>query len=164
MNGFDAVLLGVLVVFGVIGALRGMVREVLSLATWILSCVIAWFLAGSLEGRFEGVTETFELRMVLAFVTLFAVVFVLSTVAAYFINKIITSRRTLRLPNTLLGSVMGVTRGGVVIVIVFLLAGLTAIPQKSWWRAALLTPFFQNVALFVGDYLPSDVIRHIRYD
>lgn len=164
MNGFDAVLFGVLVVFGAIGALRGLVREVLSLATWVLSCVIAWFFADSLEGRFEGVTETFELRMVLAFVTLFAVVFVFNTVAAYFINKVITSRRTLKLPNTLIGGVMGVARGGVVIVIVFLLAGLTAIPQKSWWRTALLAPFFQNTALFVGDYLPSDVIRHIRYN
>lgn len=164
MNGFDAILLGVMVMFGVIGALRGLVRELLSLATWILSCVIAWFFADRLEGRFEGATETFELRMVLAFVVLFAIVFVLSTIAAYFINKSITSRQKLKLPNTMMGGFMGVARGGVVIVIVFLLAGLTAIPQQAWWRTAMLASIFQEISLFVGDYLPSDVARHIRYD
>lgn len=164
MNTFDFVMVAVLLVFGIIGAFRGLIREVLSLVTWILSCVVAWLFAGSLEGRFEGMTASYELRMVVAFLVLFSIVFLICSVAAFFLNRSIAERRAVKLPNTLLGSVMGVTRATVVIVIVFLLAGLTAIPQQSWWRGAALAPLFQTAALFVTDYLPSDVARHIRYD
>ena len=164
MNSFDFIMAVVIVVFGIIGALRGLIREVLSLVTWILSCVIAWIFAGHLEGRFEGVTESYELRMVAAFLVLFSIVFLVCSIAAFFLNKSIAHRRSVKLPNTMLGAVMGSARAAVVIVIAFLLAGLTAIPQQSWWRDAALAPLFQSAALFVSDYLPRDVARHIRYD
>ena len=164
MNTLDFVIVVVLLVFGIIGALRGLIREVLSLVTWILSCAIAWIFAGNFEGRFEGLTASYELRMVAAFLVLFAIVFLICSTAAFFLNRSLAHRRSVKLPNTILGAAMGAMRAAVVIVIVYLLAGLTPIPKESWWRGAGLTPVFESTALFVADYLPRDVSRHIRYD
>ncbi len=163
MNTFDLLLIVVLLGFGVIGALRGFVREVMSLVTWALSGVIAWIFADRAARIFEGAISDPELRMVSAFIVLFVATFILGVIATYFAHRILTSRRFFRLPNTVLGGTMGVARGMVVILIVFLLAGITSLPQRPWWRGASLAPYFERIALYVGTYLPRDVARHIRY-
>ncbi|MCH6582848.1 MAG: hypothetical protein IH808_07480 [Proteobacteria bacterium] len=62
-----------------------------------------------------------------------------------------------------LGGLAGAAVGVAVVVVVFLLAGLTSLPSNGWWRHAYLTPFFESIASFVVDFLPSDIARHIRY-
>ena len=163
MNSFDFLLILVIMAFTAIGALRGMVREVLSLVTWILSCLVAWLFAGDIEGLFTDMIANPELRLVAAFIVLFVLVFIIGTVAAFIIHRIIATKRAFRMPNLVFGGAIGFSRGIVVVVIVFLLAGITSIPQRPWWREAALAPFFQRFALFVGEYLPKDVARHIRY-
>ncbi len=163
MNSFDFLLILVMLAFTAIGALRGMVREVLSLVTWILSGLIAWLFAGSIESLFSDMIANSELRLVAAFVVLFVLVFIVGTVVTFTVHKMIVARRAFRIPNLVFGGMIGLARGMVVVVIVFLLAGITSVPQRPWWREAALAPFFQKFALFVGEYLPKDVARHIRY-
>src|SRR5581483_7627444 len=58
---------------------------------------------------------------------------------------------------------VGVLRGGIIILIVFLVAGITSLPQRPWWRESLLAPYFQKVAVVVSAYIPRDIARHIRF-
>ena len=163
MNGFDFVLLLVLVTFGVLGALRGFVRESMSLINWIAASVIAWLLARTVAAWFGNVFVQPELRVVAAFVSVFAVVFTIGLITTYFLHRLAIARRSTRISNTVLGSVMGVVRGVFVIVLVVLLAGLTTMPQRSWWRSAFLAPYTERMALVVASFLPTDIARHIRY-
>lgn len=163
MNGFDVILLMVLVTFGVLGALRGFVREVMSFVNWITATVVAWLLADTVAMFFKSVFVQPELRLVAAFIVVFSVVFVGGLVITYFLHRLAIARRTVRISNTVLGSVMGVMRGVLAIIIVVLLAGLTTLPQRSWWRAAFLVPYTERMALVVSTFLPKDIARHIRY-
>jgi membrane protein required for colicin V production len=73
------------------------------------------------------------------------------------------SMPALKASNRVLGGFIGVCAGVAVVVLAFLLAGLTSLPQDSWWRHSTLAPFFESFAAFIGDFLPADIARHIRY-
>lgn len=163
MNAFDYIMIAVLVAFTLTGALRGFVLEVLSLILWPVSAFIAWLFAEPVASWFARFINEPQLRMVAAFIVVFLVVFLVGTVVVYFVNRMLPLRGALRTPNVVLGGVVGLLRGGIILVIVFLVAGITALPKRTWWQESLLAPYFQRVAVSVKDYLPQDVARHIRY-
>jgi membrane protein required for colicin V production len=163
MNGFDLLLAAVLVVFATIGAWRGFVREILALLTWVVSVAVAWWSAGMVSEHLAGFSDDPGLRHALAFALVFVAVFIAGTVVSLFVNRFVLGKRAFRLPNTVLGGLLGATRGVVIVVIAFMVAGLTPLPQRSWWRESTLAPYFERLALATGGYIPRDVARHIRY-
>jgi len=163
MNAFDLVILAVLIVFALLGAWRGLVSEVIAILQWVAAGVIAWFFAGSLSEIFQRFVGEPALRKLLAFILIFLVVFALGVVVSWLIRKSLPAKRGFRIVNAILGGMFGAARGALAILIVFLAAGLTTYPQRSWWRESSLAPFFERSALYVGGYLPDDIARHIRY-
>ncbi len=163
MNAFDIVLLLVLSVFAGIGVLRGFVRTTLFLANWVVASVVAWFLSTSVSDALEKAIDEPMVRMLVAFVVTFLVAFLVGLVTTSFLHKLVESTTILKFSNRLLGGLAGAAVGVAVVVVVFLLAGLTSLPSNGWWRHAYLTPFFESIASFVVDFLPSDIARHIRY-
>jgi membrane protein required for colicin V production len=163
VNAFDILLIVILAASAVFGAWRGFVREVLSLLAWVLAAVVAWMFADDFGGFFTSLSGEPALRQALAFVLLFVGVLVAGAVVSYLVHRALVKGEFARWPNRVLGALFGLGRGVLIVTIAFLLAGLTAVPQQSWWRQAVLSPYFEQVAMFVSGYLPSDVARHIRY-
>jgi membrane protein required for colicin V production len=163
MNLFDVVLIMVLVAFVAVGALRGMVREIMSFVTWVAATVVGWLFASEVEGYFKNVFGEYALRMVVAFMVLFAATWVLGFVIGMLAQRFVAGRRGLNLPNLLVGGIIGLARGVILIVIAFLFAGITSVPQRSWWRESAVAPHFESLARRAAGYLPQDVARHIRY-
>ena len=62
-----------------------------------------------------------------------------------------------------LGVLFGVARGVVIVAILVLLAGLTALPRDPWWGGSSLLPQFQQIALWIRGFLPPDIAAQIRY-
>jgi membrane protein required for colicin V production len=163
MNSFDVVLILVLISFIAVGVLRGMVRELMSFVTWIAATAVGWLFAAEVEGQFKSVSGEYALRMVLAFVALFAATWLVGLLVGLLLRRFVASRRGLTLPNLVVGGVFGLARGVILIVIAFLFAGITSIPQRSWWRESMVAPYFVTMARLAAEYLPPDVARHIRY-
>ena len=163
MNNFDLIILAVMLVFTAVGAWRGLVREIITVLTWVLSCLLAWLFAGRLSGIFKGMMDDPALRQLLAFVLIFIAVFVLGMVASWLIHKHLPSKRGFRIANRALGGLVGAARGGVIVIAVFLVAGLTSFPQRPWWREASFAPYFERAAVYAAGYMPRDVARNIRY-
>ncbi len=163
MNSFDLLIFVVVAIFAAIGAWRGMMREVISLLTWALSCVLAWFYAAPVSQLFRGIIEDIALRQLFAFVLIFVAVFVLGLVGSWLLHKYFPLRRHFRLVNNALGGLVGVARGAVIVIAVFLVAGLTSVPQRDWWRDSAFSPFFERAAVYVAGYIPRDIARHLRY-
>lgn len=163
MNGFDLLILGIVFLFAAIGMWRGMMREVISLLTWVLSCVLAWIYAAPVSLWFRGMIEDAALRQLFAFVLIFVAVFVLGLVGSWLLHKYFPLRRHFRRVNNALGGLVGVARGAVIVIAVFLVAGLTSVPQRDWWRDSAFSPFFERAAVYVANYIPRDIARHIRY-
>ena len=163
MSGFDIVIGFIVVLFVVIGTWRGFVREVMSLVTWILACVVGWFFADTISGWFGDLIHDQALQLVAGFLALFIIVYIIGTIAGFVAHKLISTKQALKISNHVLGACTGIARGVVMLVIVFLLAGLTTIPQRDWWRGSFFAPYFQSLALAASRFLPSDIARHIRY-
>jgi membrane protein required for colicin V production len=51
----------------------------------------------------------------------------------------------------------------VVVSILILLAGLTPFPGDSWWTESRLIPYFQEMAIWMKAYLPTDIAANFNY-
>ena len=163
LNAFDYVMIVVLVAFTVTGAIRGFVLEVLSLVLWPVTAFVAWVFADQVAPMFKSLIGEPALRTVAAFVLVFLVVFIVGTIVVYVVHRALPLRGMLRRPNAVLGALVGLLRGAIIIVIVFLVAGITSLPQRPWWRESFLAPQFQKVALAVSGFMPRDIARHIKF-
>ena len=163
MNGFDLIILATLALFAAFGAWRGLLGEAVSLLTWVLAVALGWIFAAPVSRLFDDAVADEVLRQLLAFVAIFAAVFTLGAVAAFLLRKSFARRGTLRIANIALGGAVGAARGAVIIIAAFLVAGLTPIPERGWWRESAVAPVFEHMALYVARYIPRDIARHIRY-
>lgn len=163
MNGFDVVLLAVLVVCGVLGAFNGLVRAAMGLCVWVLAGLVAWLFSEPVAAALKGSIAEPTARLLTGFVIVFVLVLVGGTLVGRMIHRLVEAAPVLKLSNRVLGALAGVAGGVTLVIVVFVLAGLTSVPQQRWWRHSSLAPYFQSMAVFVGEYLPSDIARHIRY-
>jgi len=163
VNFFDIGLLAMVAIFASIGAWRGFVREVMALVTWTLAILFAWLFAPDLAGSFEGMTRDPAMQQVLSFIAIFVGIFIVGSIISLVINRLVLKKEALKVPNILMGGLLGILRGVVVIVIAFMLAGLTPLPRSDWWRSSRLAPHFERLAIAASAYIPRDIARHIRY-
>jgi membrane protein required for colicin V production len=163
MNGFDIMLVVALVAFAAMGAVRGMAREVATIVAWVAALMIAWLFAADVESWFDGLFAERTARVMAAFLALFGIVWIGGTVAGHLVSRHLLGRGSLRIVDRVAGGLIGFARGAVIVVAVFLAAGLTSAPMQHWWRESALAPHFERLAVKATQYLPRDVARHIRY-
>ena len=96
------------------------------------------------------------------FLAVFLMVLLASTLLAIAISGLI-KRVGLGFADRLLGAVFGLVRGLAVVLVMVLLAGLTALPSTPEWRQALTSAPLEALANTVKVWLPSDLSKHINY-
>jgi membrane protein required for colicin V production len=69
----------------------------------------------------------------------------------------------LGLLNRLFGFCLGFIKGSVLVLILIFLAGLSAIPEDPWWKQSLLIPPFQSLAIWLKEYIPSNLAGYINF-
>lgn len=161
MSLFDLIILALLLLFTGIGALRGMLRESLSLAVWILAIGSGWLFADAASAWFD-VLQDADLRRLLAFLAIVLTMLGVLSIAAFVLRKLLP-RPDPGLTDRGVGAVLGALRGAVVVVVMVLLAGLTSLPKRTDWRDSYLVGVFQPAAGKVLEWLPSSVARQFRY-
>ena len=164
MNIFDLIVAVIFFFYASMGIRSGLVREMLSMGKWVLAGGIAWMFADNVANWYRSSIADATVRLVIGFLTLFLALFIGSTIAIYMLHNLLVSRPWLKIPNYILGGVLGAAKGIFIIVIVVLLIGLTPAPSKSWWKASLFAPYLANLATKVTKILPRDVASHIRYN
>lgn len=138
-NWIDIVISAVILLSFLFGLLRGLVKEVLSLVTWIAALVVARVYSGNfaplLESTFEGETT----RLVSAFVMLFLATLVVGAVVNHLMARLI-SFVGLKLTDRLLGGAFGVARGGLIVMLGIFLAG-NFFSETLDWQESRLIPY-----------------------
>jgi membrane protein required for colicin V production len=161
MSSFDIVILGLLALFGGIGALRGAGRELMSFGVWLLAILSGWLFTDAVATWFEQLPDP-ELRRLVAFAaTVVATLAVLTLVM--FVVRVLLPRPAPNLVSRIIGGLVGTLRGAVVVTILIVLAGLTSLPRKDDWRHAYLVGLFQPAAAQILEFLPAPVARQFRY-
>ena len=147
--------------FSGIGALRGMLREFLSLAVWVLALGSGWLFADAVSTWFDVLPDT-DLRHMVAFLVIVLAMLGVLTLAAFVLRKLLP-RPDPGLTDRGVGAVLGAVRGAAVVLVMVLLAGLTSLPKKADWRDSHLVGIFQPAAGKILEWLPSSVARQFRY-
>lgn len=162
MNWADYSILVILAISVLISIWRGFTREALSLAGWIIATWVAMTFSKQLVGLLEPHIEAASLRLLVAFAILFLATLLVAGVINYLMVQLI-KKTGLSGTDRVLGIVFGVARGVVVVVLLVLVAGMTPLPGDSWWKASQFIHYFQDAALFMRQYLPSDIAANINY-
>jgi len=156
MNGFDLAILGVVLVFAIIGIVRGFIKEVLSLTSWVLSFWVAFTFAETTSHVFDSYIDAPLLRLVAAFAALFICTLLLLSIISYLLHKLL-SVSGIKGTDRALGGIFGAVKGLVLIAALMLFAHETALPQEGWWRSSILAGHFQPLVLVIRDLLPIEM-------
>ncbi len=162
MTIFDYIVLFVLISSVIISALRGLVKEMLSLAGWIVAFVVANAYGATLAQWLPAVIPGEVVRLMLAFVALFIGVRILMGLFSLAVDAVVTATG-LSLVDRGLGSLFGLARGMVIVLVGVILCGMTEIPQQPLWKNATLSPWAETAARSIKPYLPLAYAEHIKF-
>jgi membrane protein required for colicin V production len=163
MTGFDYGVLAVLGLSASIGIWRGLVREVFALAAWIAAALVAMLFAGEAAAWLPANFATPLIRTVIAVAVLFVAVLMAVSLGGLFVSKLARAVG-LTVADRTLGAVFGFARGALILLVVVLAAGLTALPREPFWREAKLSAPLETAAIAVKPYLPRPVADRVRYE
>jgi len=160
MTGFDFAVIAILLVSLLLGLWRGLVYEVLSLLGWPLAFVLSKLFAGNIAPLMPGTQET--VRITLAYAAVFVAALIVWGVLAWLLSKLMKAVG-LGWLDSLLGGLFGLLRGGIVVLVLVWLAGLTDVPKQPFWRNAQMSKTAENVALLTKSWLPDNIAQRMHY-
>jgi membrane protein required for colicin V production len=161
LNGLDYALIAIIGVSGLIGLIRGLVREVFSLAAWGAAVWVGLRYCRYVAVYLESVIPLPSARLAAAFAILFLGSLMLAGVLAFLLSKLVESTG-LSGTDRVAGLVFGIARGVLVVAVLVLLAGATPLPEDPWWKESKLIPPFRELSLWLRDRIPSDYASRIK--
>lgn len=163
MTPFDYAVLAIVGVSILISVIRGLVREVLALVAWAAAFVVATLFSGHVAAVLPVAIPTEELRLLTSFLVVFVGVLIAMSIGAMLISRLVKGAG-LGFEDRMLGALFGFVRGALVVMVLVLLAGLTALPRDPIWRNAMLSSPLEAFALYLKIWLPGDLSKRIKYD
>jgi membrane protein required for colicin V production len=162
MNTADLAIIALIAVSVVIGAVRGFIVEVLSIAIWVGAVALALLFGGTVGEWFAASIELPSLRAALGHGLVFFAAIVGGAIVMWMLRKAVRSTG-LSGTDRLLGLVFGIARGVLLVTVLVVLAGLTALPRDPWWRESSTIPFFQGVAQALAPHLPAALREYLDF-
>jgi membrane protein required for colicin V production len=159
---FDYLVLFVLAASVVISTMRGLIKEILSLASWVVAFVVANAYGATLAPMLPEMIPGEAVRLMVAFVALFIGVRILMGLLTLAIDAIVKASG-LSLADRGLGGLFGLGRGLVIVLFAVILCGMTSIPQQDFWKNALLSPLAESGARTVKPFLPAALAQHVKF-
>jgi membrane protein required for colicin V production len=137
----DAVVLAALVLSLGLGIFRGIVREKLSLSSWIISIWLAYVYGDDLAIVVVPWVESERLSGLIGYVVVFVTVLVLLSLVGALLLKLF---RIAGLSGTsrLLGGLFGFLRGLVIVTVLLFSAEWTPATSQAWFRDSQIVPYF----------------------
>lgn len=162
MTIFDYLVLLVLTCSVIISVLRGLVKEVLSLAGWVIAFVVANAYGEALASMLPDAIPGDSTRLIVGFIALFIGTRLLVALVGKAVEELVKASG-LSLIDRTLGAIFGIARGAVIVLAVVLLCGTTSIPEQPFWKEARLSPLAEHAAQAVKPYLPGQFAQHVRF-
>lgn len=160
MAALDWIFLVVLAASLLIGAWRGLVFELLSLAGWVVAFFAAqWFAADA--GAWLPMEQADAVwRHAAGFVVVFIGAVFACSLVAWLVKKLVEAVG-LRPADRALGALFGALRGMVLLLAVVMVAGWTPVQDAAWWRQSQAAPLLQAALKELAPALPGELGRRL---
>lgn len=154
MTGFDLLLIAVVIASALLAFIHGIIKEIFSLAAWIVGLGAAILLAGTVGNWFPvDMLGVPHLRYVVAFLLVLIGVLVIGALLGTLLK---TGAKAIGLGmlDRLLGGIFGVLRGALIAMIIVLVFASTAMAHEPWFAKSTLVPHLLLGAALVRQSLP----------
>ena len=158
MTSFDYAVIAIILLSAVVGWWRGFMYELFSLIGWLAAYIVARTYSAELLPFVPMAVGAENIRSAAAFAALFIATLIVGALFAWFLARLAKFAGLSGMDGKF-GAIFGMLRGGLVVIALVWLGGLTDLPQQPFWRDALSSKPLQQAALYARDYLPENAAR-----
>jgi membrane protein required for colicin V production len=163
MTWVEYAVAGVLAISIAWGVWRGFMREIISLAGWVLAFLAANAAAGPLGEALPTSISSPEVRVLIAYLVVFVFTLSIATLVGMLLARLLKAAGLGGLDRTL-GGLFGVARGLVFLVAFTILAGLSSLPRQALWKESVVAGMLTRTVLQLKPWLPPRLADRLRYD
>ncbi|MFN7123240.1 MAG: CvpA family protein [Hydrogenophaga sp.] len=156
----DGLLLTVLLLSVLLGAWRGLVYEVLSVASWVAAFVLAQSYADEVALLLPLESLSPPLRLAAGFLVVFIAVAFAGGLLAWLVKKLVASVG-LRPVDRILGSAFGLARGVVMLLAFAVVVSMSPLRDAPWWQGSVVADMLVATLHAIKPLLPEPVARYI---
>lgn len=141
----DYFIIATILVSALIGLVRGLMHEVVVVASWIFAVFGAWHFSSWVEPHLGGLMADSAVRpwaaRVIVFLTILVIGEALAHLLGYFMRISIASSL-----DRFLGMLFGMARGILIVSVLTIVGQVLHVDDESWWRHSVLLPSVEQVA------------------
>jgi membrane protein required for colicin V production len=145
MNWADYSIIVLLGFSCIVGFMRGLLREMISLITWILAATLAWRMAGLIEPHLGAALASPVIRPWAARGIIFVGILMVGTAAGAIISHFVRLSIFSGI-DRMLGAFFGALRGMVLLGVVAILCQTVKLNGEVWYQQSILLPYAARVA------------------
>ncbi len=157
----DWLFLAVVLLSVVVGLMRGLVYEVMSLLGWVVAYVAAQTFAGAVAPAIPIGAPGSGLNVAAAFVIVFVVVLIGWGLLSWLIKRLLQAS-PLSPFDRALGAVFGLLRGVLVALVAATAINMTPLAASPSWKTAHSAAGLQMLLSGLKPLLPDAIVRHLR--
>ena len=144
----------------VVGAWRGLVVEVLSLAAWAVAFVLAQWFAPDVAAKLPMAGAGEQVRYAAGFVLIFVATLFAGALIGFVLSKVL-SAVGMGAINRLLGALFGVLRGVVLILAITVVVGMTPFKTSPEWQASVGVRWATSALGLLKPVLPQEFGKYL---
>jgi membrane protein required for colicin V production len=160
MGWVDIALLAVLAISVIVGALRGLVFELMSLVGWVVAYFAAHWLAADVAPHLPIGEPGGRSNLLAAFVVTFLGALFIWAVASRVV-RLMLHATPLGVPDRLLGAMFGTVRGLVVLIVLVTAVSMTPFSTSPEWRASMGVPWVLAAVTGLKPVLPVAISKYL---
>ena len=154
----DYIIVGIVIFSILVSLLRGFVREVMSLASWIVAFLVASNFYAYLAGFLTQIESPY-VRNGAAIGILFLASLIVGAIINYILGQLV-DRTGLSGTDRVLGAAFGLLRGILIVAaLLFFIDTFTNFSQSDWWKESQLIPHFR----FIIDWFFQQIQQHSSF-
>ena len=162
MAWIDLVIIAVIALSALISLIRGFVKESISLVTWVIAGLLALRYYPPMADLLEPFINSATLRNWVGGGILFVATLIVGAIVNFIVSQLV-SKTGLSGTDKTLGVVFGGARGVLIVTMIVLLAGLTPMPEATWWQDSAMIGFFQQLAEWIKGIIPADAVGKFNF-
>jgi membrane protein required for colicin V production len=155
LGWIDWTMLAVLALSVVAGTLRGLVSEVMSLAGWVVAWLLSQAWALDVAAALHIGEPGGQIARLAGLVITFVVTLLAWRVLTWLLQQVIHATPLAPL-DRLLGAGFGVLRGGLILLVVVMMLGLTPMARQPAWQTSAGVRWLTGAQAVLAPWLPGD--------
>ena len=160
LGWIDWTLLGLLALSVIVGLMRGLVFELMSLVGWVVAYVLAQAYSSLLAPYLPISNVGTALNQGAAFAVSFVLILLVWSLLARLLRMVIRAT-PLTVLDRLLGATFGLLRGVLLLLVVATAVAFTPAAQSADWRASRGAAWLGQMIKAIKPMLPAEVAKHM---